>query len=207
MPSSATSGPSPTGDGPSGPIEKKAERLGAHLVFLDESGFSLTPTVKRTWAPKGHTPQLDHWFKHDKLSTLSALTVSPRHRDLGRSLRLATNRALNGLDVRGVLHARLQHLRGAVVRLWDRGTMHTRREVQAYLGAHARLHPYDFPPDAPALNPAEHLWCQADAALANGAPPDVGRLRGRLRQALRKLRGSQRLLWSCIEASKLPWPR
>lgn len=148
-----------------------------------------------------------HLFKHDKLSAISALTVSPRHRHLGLYLRLATNRALNGLDVRAFLRALLQHLRGAVVLLWDRGTIHTRREVQAYLGAHARLHPYDFPPYAPELNPAEHIWCQADAALANGAPPDVGRLRGRLRHAIRKLRGSQRLLWSCIEASKLPWPR
>jgi len=122
-------------------------------------------------------------------------------------LRLATNRAFTGLDVRAFLQALLRHLRGAVVLLWDRGTIHTRREVQVYLAAHPRVSPYDFPPYAPELNPAEHIWTQADAALANGAPQHVGQLQGRLRYAIRKLRNSQRLLWSCIYASQLPWRR
>ena len=176
-------------------------------MFLDESGFSLTPTVKRTWAPKGHTPPLYHWFKRDKLSAISALTVSPQHRHLALYLCLATNRAFNGLDVRAFLQALLRHLRGAVVLLWDRGTIHTRREVQAYLADQSRVHPYAFPPYAPELNPAEHIWNRTDAALANGAPQDVDQLRGRLRQAIRTLRGSQRRLWSCIYASQLPWDR
>ena len=133
--------------------------------------------------------------------------MSPRHRHLALYLRLATDRALTGLDVRAFLQGLLRHLRGAVVLLWDRGTIHTRREVTAYLADHPRLHPYDFPPYAPELNPAEHIWNQADAALANGAPQDVGQLRGRLRYAVRKLRSSQRLLWSCLYASQLPWER
>ena len=87
------------------------------------------------------------------------------------------------------------------------GTIHTRREVQRYLAAHPRVSPYDFPPYAPELNPAEHIWNRADAALANGAPQDVDQLRSRLHQAIRTLRGSQRRLWSCIEASTLPWDR
>ena len=120
---------------------------------------------------------------------------------------MATNRAFTGLDVRAFLQALLRHLRGAVVLLWDRGTIHTRREVQGYLAAHPRVHPYAFPPYAPELNPAEHIWNRADAALANGAPQDVDQLRGRLHQAIRTLRGSQRRLWSCIAASELPWER
>src|ERR1700722_7290684 len=38
-------------------VEKACERH-AHLVFLDESGFMLTPTVRRTWGPTGRTPEL-----------------------------------------------------------------------------------------------------------------------------------------------------
>ncbi len=40
-------------------IKKNAARLGAHLVFADESGFQLIPNVVRTWAPQGqnsHSP-------------------------------------------------------------------------------------------------------------------------------------------------------
>jgi transposase len=35
---------------------------GAWIVFQDESGFSLLPPVRGTWAPKGHTPVLRHRF-------------------------------------------------------------------------------------------------------------------------------------------------
>jgi transposase len=111
------------------------------------------------------------------------------------------------LDVRAFLQALLRHLRGTVVLLWDRGTIHTRREVRAYLATQARVSPYNFPPDAPELNPAEQIWNRADAAPANGAPQDVEQLRGRLHQAIRKLRGSPQRLWSCLYASQLPWER
>ncbi|NGZ10983.1 MAG: hypothetical protein CV088_16640 [Nitrospira sp. LK70] len=40
------------------PHIKNAAHRGAHLVFLDESGFLLIPNVARTWASKGHTPIL-----------------------------------------------------------------------------------------------------------------------------------------------------
>ena len=132
--------------------------------------------------------------------------VSPRHQRLALYLRVAA-RSLNGLDVRTFCQALLRHLRRAVVLVWDRGTIHRRREVQVYLAHRARVHPYFFPAYAPELNPAEHIWSQADSALANGVPQDLEELRGRLRCTVRRLRGSQPLLWACIGASKLPWTR
>jgi hypothetical protein len=41
-------------------IRQNARRRGAWLVFLDESGVGFTPAVRRTWAPRGHTPILRH---------------------------------------------------------------------------------------------------------------------------------------------------
>jgi broad specificity phosphatase PhoE len=64
-----------------------------------------------------------------------------------------------------------------------------------------------FPAYAPELNPAEYVWAQADRALANGGPDDLVELRQRLDSAIRRLRRSQHLLWSCIYASDLPWAR
>ena len=37
----------------------------------------LQPTVRRTWAPRGQTPVSHARDRHDRLSVLSALTVSP----------------------------------------------------------------------------------------------------------------------------------
>ena len=37
-------------------VKKGAIKRGAKLAFLDESGFSLKPSIRRTWAPRGRTP-------------------------------------------------------------------------------------------------------------------------------------------------------
>jgi transposase len=195
------SGPATTGPG-----EKNAARRGAHLVFVDESGFLLIPTVRRTWAPRGQTPYLRHRYRHDRLSVCSGLAVSPQRRRVALYLRCRP-RALTGLDMRAFLRHLLRHLRGPVDLLWDRGPIHRRREVQAFLRRHPRLQIHYFPAYAPELNPAEYVWAQADQALANGAPDDLSELRHRLGTTVRRLRRSRDLLWSCIYASDLPWVR
>ena len=147
-----------------------------------------------------------HRYRHDRLSVCSGLAVSPKRRQLALSLRCRP-RNLTGLDIRAFLHHLLRHLRGPVDLLWDRGRIHRRREVQAFLARHPRLRVHDFPAYAPELNPAEFVWAQTDHALANGAPDDLVELRHRLGSAVRRLRRSQHLLWSCIYASDLPWAR
>lgn len=173
-------------------------------MFLDESGFLLIPNVRRTWAPKGQTPRVSHRYRHDRLSAISALAVSPRRRRLALYLHCRA-RNLTGLDIRAFLHHLLRHLRGPVALLWDRGTIHRRREVHAFIARHPRLRVHYFPAYAPELNPAEFVWTQADRALSNGAPDDLPELRRTLGSAVHRLRGSQSLLWSCIYASNLPW--
>jgi transposase len=116
-------------------------------------------------------------------------------------------RNLTGLDVRAFLKSLLKHLRGPVVLLWDRGTIHRRKEVQQFLFSHPRLHVYYFPAYAPELNPAEYVWNQTDHALSNSAPENLAELKGLLRNSVRRIRSSQKLLWSCIYASDLPWVR
>src|SRR5579863_4382239 len=37
-------------------IEQQTKERGAHLVFVDESGFMMMPTIRRTFAPRGTTP-------------------------------------------------------------------------------------------------------------------------------------------------------
>lgn len=132
--------------------------------------------------------------------------VSPKRRRVALYLRCRP-RTLSGLDIRAFLQHLLRHLRGPVDLLWDRGPIHRRHAVSAFLATHPRLHVHYFPAYAPELNPAEYVWAQADQALANGAPDDLRDLRHRLDDATRRLRRSQNLLWSCIYASDLPWTR
>jgi len=166
----------------------------------------LIPNLCRTWAPRGQTPCLRHRYRHDRLSVCSGLALSPKGRRLALYLRCRPHN-FSGLDIRAFLHHLLRHLHGPIDLLWDRGPIHRRREVKAFLTKHPRLHVHGFPPYAPELNPAEYVWAQADQALANSAPDDLADLRQRLDSAVRRLRRSQPLLWSCIYASDRPWAR
>ena len=80
---SAPNKPPSIGSGTSGRISKKARELGAHLAFLDERGFLLIPTRRRTWGPEGDTPIVPYSYKHDRISALAVLTISPIRRRIG----------------------------------------------------------------------------------------------------------------------------
>jgi hypothetical protein len=63
--------------------DKKAQRLGAHRVFLDESGCLLIPNARKTWAPIGQTPLFKPSYRRDRMSVISSITVSPSGQHLG----------------------------------------------------------------------------------------------------------------------------
>lgn len=185
-------------------IRRRAQTLGAWLVFVDESGFLLTPNVKRTWAPKGETPTVRYLLKHKKISAISALAVSPKRKRIALYLQFRSH-AFKGPDVKRFLKHLLKHLGGSVILLWDQGPIHKHTEVNEFIARHPRLQVEPFPGYAPELNPAEYVWAQSDSALANSRPEELAELKAMLTTTKRRLRNSQQLLWSCIEASDLPW--
>ena len=183
--------------------KKNAARLGAHLVFVDESGFLLIPSVRKTWAPRGRTPLLRIWQRRDKISVISGVSVSPRRQRFGLYYRLqATN--IHRPDVCTFLRHLLRHLRGAVIVLWDNGRIHKGPPIQDLRRAFPRLHLEFFPAYAPELNPDEGVWTLAKAKLANGRPDCITTLKAHLRGSLKGIRRSQRNLRSCITQSDLP---
>ena len=176
----------------------------AAFVEKPQPGFQAPGVfLIRTWAPKGHTPYLYHFSGCDRLSTLTALAVSPRNRRLALYLHCQA-RNLTGLRLRAFLRHLLRHLRGPVVLLWDGRPIHLRTAVRGFLARHPRLRVHTFPAYALELNPTEYVWRQADRGLANGAPDDVATLYRSLRQAVRRIRSSQKLLWSSVPASDFP---
>ena len=174
-------------------------------MFLDESGFLLIPNVRKTWAPVGCTPTVRHSYKRDKLSAISAVAVSPARARVGLYMHLHDDN-ITGAEVVVFLRHLLRHLRGPVVLLWDGGSIHKREDVTAFRSRNPRLTVHRFPAYAPELNPDESVWTKMKHELANGAPEDLWQLDHQLRRSFTRLYGSQRLLWSCIFESDLPWP-
>ena len=140
-------------------IVARAKRRDAWLVFLDESGISLTPPVRRTWAPVGKTPVVTHPFNWKKASMAAALCYSPdgRRARLGFQVRLGTYNDVAVIEFLGQLR---RHLRGAkVTLLWDGLPSHRSARMRAYLGTQRRwLVVEQLPAYAPELNPVEGLW-------------------------------------------------
>lgn len=58
--------------------QANAQRRRACLVFLDERALSLTPNVRRSWAPVGQPPVLTHPFNWKKASMAAALCYGVR---------------------------------------------------------------------------------------------------------------------------------
>ena len=98
--------------------KKNALRLGAHIVFVDKSGFMLIPPVRRTWAPKGNTPLTFHYFSHSRASAISAVFVSPVRKGLSLYYNLSHNN-IRADDVADFLRQLLRHLPGHIILVWD----------------------------------------------------------------------------------------
>jgi transposase len=187
-------------------IARAARRRGAHLVFLDESGFMLTPIVRRTWAPTGVTPLLSCWDRGDRLSAISCITVSPRAGRLNLYFTLLEdNRNATARDVVAFLRQLKQQLGGPFTVIWDGSNTHSRsRLVRAYLAKHPAIVAETLPGYAPDLNPDEGVWGWSKyGRLANLAAANTAELRRRIRKELQTLRRNQPLLNSFIREADL----
>src|SRR5437879_10067862 len=147
------------------PGKKNAARLGAHIVFADESGFLLAPLVVRTWAPQGCTPLQRHrQGRRDKISVISGISVSPQRQRLGLYYLLFFDN-IGQEEVCVFLRELLRHLRGSVIALLDNSSTHYGEPLRQLLRRHPRLHIEHFPAYAPELNPDEGVWSLAKREL------------------------------------------
>jgi len=176
-------------------------------VFLDESGFMLTPTVRRTLAPRGKTPVLRSWDRHDRISAISALVVSPSRRRIGLHFRLLADDAnVHGEDTVGFLRELRRRLPVPLTILWDRGNVHDRsKAVRAYLAEHPSIETEPFPSYTPEANPDEGVWQHAKhGRLANFAAEGTAELRAELVKELERLDRRPKLLASFIRHARIP---
>jgi transposase len=169
--------------------KKGALDTGQTLVFVDECGFSERPTVRRTWAPRGHTPVIHEHFNWKHLSAAGAVVWRPGQPETRLFLSLRPG-AYDKFSLVDYLRNLRRHLRGSVVLLWDGLPAHRSLVVKDYVTANAHWLTLEFFPGyAPELNPVEGLWADLKGhASANYAPEGLGELQQHLKGATRGLR-------------------
>jgi transposase len=185
---------------------KDAKARGAYIVFIDEAGFMLEPTVRRTYAPCGQTPVERMSNPHDRISTIGAIVVSPRRRSVSLKFEmLANNINYRGSSIVRFLQSLSSEVRAPMTVFWDRIPIHGGTSVDDFLTSGREVAIEPFPPYAPELNPADGIWRYLKySRLSNYVPLDLDLLRATLTDELTTLRDRGDLLRSFIRYTKLP---
>ena len=172
------------------PHQKKARLTKSLLIFLDESGFSERPSVRRTWAPRGQTPILIAPFNWKRLSAIASLITTPQARRVGLCLRLQPG-TVKQPEVLAYLQTLKRHVRGRkVILLWDRLPAHRGGKVQKWVAKQSKWLTMEYlPPYAPELNPVEYFWSHLSRTdMAQFVGEDLDAVRNQARKAACRVR-------------------
>jgi transposase len=164
--------------------------------------------VRRTWSLIGVSPILDvDGDRHDKVSVIGGLSVSPQRRRLGFYFATAPDDFFNAAKVVEFLRDLLKHLRGNVIVVWDNGPNHKGQVIRDFLKRNRRLRLESLPPWAPDHNPVESVWSWLKyGELANYAPEDIPELDDAVVDRMIELKFDPELLRALWDRCKLPFP-
>lgn len=173
---------------------KKALRLGAEIVFLDEFGFSFADDVATTWAPRGKTPILKRVGRYRReLSTIAGLTLS------GRIYKRHFRHTIRGEHViQGLKHIRSHVRTPCVIVVLDRSKPHRSKCVERYVADHPDVLLEWLPPYAPELNPEEYGHGQVKQRIRNHGLLTVDALQHRVDIEFQRLRRRPDLIKACF---------
>jgi transposase len=172
------------------------------LVFVDEAGFYLLPSVVRTYAPQAHTPVLRAKLSRDHLSVMAGMTPPP-------AARVYTLVRQDSLDGTNVIEFLVHLMRVASERLlivWDGSPIHRRGIVNDFVSdTHGKLRLEQLPGYAPDLNPwDEGGWNHLKNVEMRNLPcKDVEELHQEFHLAVGRLRHKPWLIHSFFDQAGL----
>jgi transposase len=169
-------------------------------VFWDESGASLLPVTRRTWAPRGVTPVIRHRFKWKRASMAAGLCYGSR----GGGAALAFHHQVDAYNTETLIGA-LSELRRFLggqkaTLLWDGLPAHRSLAMGAWLGRQRSwLVVQRLPGYAPELNPVEGLWSNLKGVeLANLAADTVQEITAAAERGVQRIRATPHLAYSFL---------
>ena len=174
-------------------------------MFWDESGASLLPAVRRTWAPRGHTPVIRHRFNWKRCSMAAAVCYG----SLGGGAALAFHHQVGAYDSEtliGALGELRRFLGGQKATLvWDGLPAHRSTAMRDWIRTQRSwLVVERLPAYAPELNPVEGLWSSLKAVeLANLAVPTLAEVITQAHQGIERVRRTPHLAYSFLRHAGL----
>ena len=169
-------------------------------MFWDESGVSLLPVTRRTWAPRGVTPVLHHHFNWKRASMAAGLCSGSR----GGGAALAFHHQADAYNTDTLVQAlgELRRFLGGqkATLLWDGLPAHRSKAMAAWLGRQRHwLVVERLPGYAPDLNPVEALWSNLKGVeLANLAGDTLNDVIAAAERGIQRIRDTHHLAYSFL---------
>lgn len=174
--------------------------------MADETGFMMTPSVKKTWARRACTPVVPYRNRRQrKVSVLGAVALRPATGSLALLCDFHPDSYVRGEQAAAFLHRVLaEYPRGPVDVVWDNLQAHKSPIVREVADANPRLALHHLPPYAPDLNAAEGVWSLTKYhRMANHTIDDLDALHAEARRHLDDVGRDQALLASCFGGAGL----
>jgi transposase len=134
-------------------LKKRARKYGARIYFLDETGFSSEPNLRRTYGLKGETPVVKTSGKRQKVNVISAVNAQGAF-----WCQVYTHTLKQGTFIE-FLKNFMTGQRGKVFLVLDSHPAHIANSVKEYVkSTRGKLELHFLPPYAPDLNPDEFVW-------------------------------------------------
>lgn len=186
-------------------IRTEARDRRAYLAFIDESGFMLAPTLRRTYAPSGHAPVAKVTDPHGRISVIGAITLSPERQQVNLTFQLSADNAnFNGQSIAAFLRLLYERVRNPITVIWDSVRIHLSQPVADYLSGNTQIVSELFPANASELNPADGVWSHIKyGRLPNYTPFDLLELRNTVTSELKRLQREPQLLRAFIRRTRL----
>jgi transposase len=168
--------------------KKGARKRAATIVFVDESGFTQRPSVRRTWAPKGQTPIIRHHFNWKRLNAIGAIACRPDGTEARMLLHLQEESVVSESIV-SYLDLLKQQIAGPVMLLWDGLPAHRSKVVREHIEQQREwLTVERLPAYAPELNPVEYFWSAVKGKdVANFCAHTIGQIKDELQRARERI--------------------
>ena len=172
-------------------------------MFLDETGFLLQPLNRRTWAPRGETPMQYASARHDRLSAIGAVTLSPKRQRINTYWHFYDGNVVAS-DVVAFLRQLHRQIGRRLIVVLDRFNVH-RKAVRLLKEQGARWLEFELlPAYAPELNPVEAMWsCTKYGDLANYTPDNLFDLGEAVGNSLLRQYTNPRIKRSYFQSAKL----
>jgi transposase len=186
-------------------VKKNAADEGV-ILKVDEVGFMMTPSVKRTWAKKAKTPVVPYRNRRQKkVSVLGAVALHPATGTTELLCDFYPDSYVRGEQcVDFIKRALAEYPTGPIDLVWDNLSAHKCRIVKAIAAENPRLTLHYLPPYAPDLNAVEGVWSLTKYhRMANHTISDLDVLHAEARRHLNDVGKSQKLLQSCFAGAQL----